>query len=283
MMINEQPTRIAKKQCRKCSVEYEYTTIQLFRREIDFSKGLCPSCIEVENRERDTREKEIRGKIIKDTREQWRHMCGIPERYMDQNFATWKRGRSGSVDKMFRLCKDYAENFPLVSPQRYPSLILLSPNCWGVGKTHLVCAIAHRILDRYNGEPIRPPVRVVLERDLFARIRATYGNSNHYGQKETEDSVIQALCLVPLLIIDDVGKEAVADPRFVQRTLFGIINARYNKMLPVIITANKNIDQFATYLGADDNEASMDRLEEMTNGKFHEIDGQSYRRVKEVK
>ena len=82
-----------------------------------------------------------------------------------------------------------------------------------------------------------------------------------------------------MLIIDDVGKEKRNDPKFVQRTLFKIIDGRYKGARPVVITANLNPTQLKRYLGAGgEDEASFDRLWGMTNGEFFNIEGESYRR-----
>jgi len=114
------------------------------------------------------------------------------------------------------------------------------------------------------------------EPDMLRRIRRTY---NHVEGGETEDDVLYKLCTVPLLVIDDVGKEDVSDPRFVQRLWFNLINTRYDNMLPVIITANLTPDEISFHLGGNkNNEASFDRLYEMLKGVFYEIKGKSYRR-----
>jgi len=108
------------------------------------------------------------------------------------------------------------------------------------------------------------------------RWRRTY---DHRDGEETEDEVLRKLVGIPLLIIDDVGKEEVADSRFVQRVWFSIINTRYDNLRPVIITANLSPDEISYHLGGNkNNEATFDRLYEMLQGVFYEIKGKSYRR-----
>ena len=111
---------------------------------------------------------------------------------------------------------------------------------------------------------------------MFRRIRATF---NHIEKQETEEGIYKLLTTIPLLIVDDVGKEEVSDSRFVQRVWFSVINGRYDNMLPIVITANLNPDKIAYHLGGSrNNEASFDRLYEMVGGVFWENEGKSYRR-----
>ena len=56
----------------------------------------------------------------------------------------------------------------------------------------------------------------------------------------TEREILSIYKEVPLLIVDDLGKEQCTDWSI--STLYSIINERYEKMLPTIITTNYNID-----------------------------------------
>lgn len=183
--------------------------------------------------------------------------------------------------QIFKTTLSYADEFPLSKrPYGYPSLALTSKKSWGVGKTHLACSIIHRILNRWDGEEIVNPVLFITEPDLFRSIRATYNFS--YDEKrwrESEEDIINRLCRVSLLVLDDVGKEETTDTRFVQRVLYAIIDGRYKNMLPMVITANLDKDGLASHLGGSrGNEASFDRLVEMCHGKIIQMDGVSYRR-----
>ena len=203
---------------------------------------------------------------------------------MNEDFFTFKKGKQ---DKAFQKCWNYAENFPLAAPQGYPSLVLFSERSWGVGKTHLVCALGHRLLDRWKGEKIgRPIIKFISEPDLYLQIQATYNYSPEDRlHRESEASIIQSLLQPCLLIIDDVGKRKVQDGRFVQRIMFAIIDGRYKAMLPIVLTANLGQNGLKAYLGGGEDEASFDRLIEMCGGKsgkaikFFRLEGPSYRRI----
>lgn len=235
--------------------------------------NLCPSCrekkkLEIEQKEKEAMEAEIQGR-----KKHWRLTCGIPLRFTNKTFDNFE-DKGNNTAKIKQICRDYADDFPLSRGADYKSLGLFSKGVWGNGKTHLVCAIAHKVIDRWVGAI--EPVAYITEPDMFSRIRGTF---NHMEIGETEQDVYRLLTKIPLLIVDDVGKEEVADPRFVQRVWFSLINGRYDNMLPVVITANLTPDEIAYHLGGSrNNEASFDRLYEMVGGVFWENEGKSYRR-----
>lgn len=235
------------------------------------SEPLCFECRAKIRQEWEEKERAMILQQIQEYKSVWHKTCGIPLRFQDKNFKNYQVVDSNRL--AYDMSLNYAESFPLVRA-KYESLGLVSNKIWGVGKTHLVCAIAHKIIDRWEGS--RCPILYVTEPQMFIKIRTTY---NHQERGETEQSIFDTMINTPLLIIDDVGKEEVADPRFVQRVWFQVINGRYDNMLPIVITANTNPDGIADHLGGSrDNEASFDRLYEMLNGVFYEIGGKSYRR-----
>ncbi len=237
----------------------------------------CPDCKEKLDKQLAQQEEAARQLEIATKRREWRAACGIPHKFMTEQFDTFDKSRQ--PDK-YDLCLKYADSYPLGDSRKYPSLVLYSEQSWGVGKTHLVCSIAHQILNRWDGENIGRPVLFISEPDLYLRIQATYNYSpeeRHYRESETD--IINQLTRVPLLIMDDVGKRRTHDPRFVQRVMFSIIDGRYKDMRPMVLTANLSPNQLATYLGGGQvDEASFDRLMEMCGGEFIRIEGESYRR-----
>ncbi|KKN50930.1 hypothetical protein LCGC14_0627950 [marine sediment metagenome] len=254
-----------------CGDEFEvYTVLQALYPKKDI---LCFKCRAlVRQKEEEARRLLILEQINKE-KEIWHRTCGIPLRFKGKTFDNYKRSEDNR--KAFEISVEYADMFPLEQGHEYHSLGIISDNIWGNGKTHLACSIAHRIIDRWASLK-RCPVYVVTEPDLFSRIRATFG---HNKDTETEEDVYNYIINVPLLIVDDMGKEDVADPRFVQRVWFRIINGRYDNMLPIVLTANMSPDGLAKHLGGSrNNEASFDRLYEMLQGVFYEVRGESYRR-----
>ena len=274
-------------ECIKCHAKYIANhAYNILGADVDQSRGLCPPCLEKRRAQEEKAEAEGKRRAIEDKREKWRASCGIPLTYRRERFETWQHGRPGNVDKIFDLCEKYANEFPLAKPDGFRSLVLTSVKVWGLGKSHLACSIAHRILDRWNGDNLICPVCVVTEPDLFARIRATYNHPGYTGEapaasSETEENILKKLSWVPLLILDDIGKEDVDNLRFVQRYLFRIINARYNNnKLPMVLTSNLTDAEFRQHLGGG-NEASLDRLIESCGGNFYTVKGKSFRRKSE--
>jgi DNA replication protein DnaC len=253
--------------------------------------GRCPECWR-KVREEEERQAEAQRQLkIAGSRRAMRLNCGIPSKYQDQDFSTFiHTGDRARYHTAFEAAWAYAEGFPLEARGRgYRSLVFFSHNSWGVGKTHLCAAIAHRILDRWNGPlDYGCPVRMISEYDLLSRITASYNYSPEERQlRQSEDDIIREMMAVPLLIIDDVAKRRVRDLRFVQRILFSIIDARDNAMRPIVMTANVDAEGLGLYLGGvdpwdprgqDGDQATLDRLIGMCDGRFVQLEGKSYRR-----
>ena len=272
-------TQVDTKQCQGCGQEFDSRTFLVCGIRMNFDKGFCPACREKKLAEYMEREESDRQFANASKRREWRYTCGVPNKFMAEEFGTFKQERQ---PKAYKKCLDYATKYPLLRPKDYSSLVLFSPNAWGVGKTHLACSIIHHILNRWDGEETGCPTLFTTEPDLFRRIQSTYNiKAEDKAQHETEDDVFSQLTRVPLLVLDDVGKEERADPRFVQRVLFSIIDGRYRLTLPIVMTSNLGLEQLSGHLGGErGNEASYDRLVEMCRGKFTQMQGESYRRLK---
>ena len=263
--------------CKGCGKKYDARILDILGVRLLCGGGYCPECVKVKVVEEDAKERQAEQARIVTQRRQWRNSCGIFPKFMNEDFSTFEKHRQ---EKALKECFDYAEQFPIGKSAGYRSLVLFSNESWGVGKTHLACAIAHRILDRWNGEAISCPVRFVSETDLFMRIQDTYNhNQEERFYLPSERDILYDHIGVPLLILDDVGKRRVHDPRFVQRIMFALIDGRYKSMRPMVITANLNPERLKVYLGGGTgDEASLDRLLEMTRGQFIKMEGASYRR-----
>lgn len=258
----------------ECKAEYDAKVLTVMNLTIVLGQDRCPVC----NKKLDDAEIAKEQLAISSKRMKWRRECGIPLKFMNQDFSTFDKTKQAEA---YKVCSAYAESFPVENPRGYPSLLMFSNKSWGVGKTHLACAIGHRILDRWQGEPMACPVRFISEPDIFMQIQATYNfTPEEKPYRESESDIINSLIGVRLLIIDDIGKRRVQDPRFVQRVLFAIIDGRYKREQPIVITANLNPEKLKVYLGGGGDEASFDRIFEMIKGKAHKMDGESYRRLK---
>ncbi len=234
----------------------------------------CPDCSAKYKEEEVAKEKAAKELEIKTIRSHSIASSSIPPKFLTESFSSFDKGWQ---DKALAYCKKYADEFPVDKhPIGYRSLYLWSAKTWGVGKTHLSCAIALSIFNRWaGGNRGCPRIYFVSESDLFRQIQGTYNYTREEQQyKDSEDDIIRKLTRCDLLILDDVGKEKRQDPRFVQRTLFGLIDGRYKLQLPIVLTANVNADGLKAHLEG----ASFDRFFEMIGGKSACMDGLSYRR-----
>ena len=153
-------------------------------------------------------------KIIKNSKMSKRNL-----NYKFDNFET-----NNSNKKVFNNLKNYSEK--LVNGIEKKGLILVGNN--GVGKTHLACSIANKLIE--NGIPVIYGTLI----NLLAELRNSYDTDNDISEME----IIKLYENVALLIIDDLGKEKPSE--WGLEKLFTIINSRYENNLPVIITINYN-------------------------------------------
>ena len=129
-----------------------------------------------------------------------------------------------SNKKVLDSLKKYSEK--LVNGIEKKGLILVGNN--GVGKTHLACSIANKLIE--NGIPVIYGTLI----NLLAELRNSYDIDNDISEME----IIKLYENVDLLIIDDLGKEKPSE--WGLEKLYTIINSRYENNLPVIITTNYN-------------------------------------------
>jgi DNA replication protein DnaC len=107
---------------------------------------------------------------------------------------------------------------------------LLLEGTYGCGKTHLAAAVGNLRLEKGD------MVLFITTPDLLDHLRSTFGPSSEAGYDETFDRVRNA----PLLILDDLGAEN-ASP-WAQEKLFQLLNHRYSRRLPTVITTNVDLD-----------------------------------------
>lgn len=139
--------------------------------------------------------------------------------YKFDNFSS-----NTSNKKVLDNLKNYSEK--LVNGIEKKGLVLVGNN--GVGKTHLACSIANKLIE--NGTPVIYGTLI----NLFAELRNSYDTDNNISEME----IIKLYENVDLLIIDDLGKEKPSE--WGLEKLFTIVNSRYENNLPVIITTNYN-------------------------------------------
>lgn len=151
---------------------------------------------------------------------------GIGKRFQQRRFETF-RTDTPARRKSFQVAKEYADNFA-VHMQDGTGLYIEGTN--GTGKTHLAAAIAMQLMTEQKISCICKTAG-----DLLLDIKSAFDRDS-----VNEKQVLQIYKDVPLLIVDDLGKEQCTDWSI--STLYSILNDRYEKMLPTIITTNYNSD-----------------------------------------
>ncbi len=200
-------------------------------------------------------------------RQIWLTQSGLPEALRSKSFANFNPKKQPAA-------------YQAVCSGPIRSLILYSPNAFGVGKTHLLAGLVNRVItesepfpfkaDKYMGLGAPCPVYYTTEFDLVRRLRSVYDPEH----KETEAEIYQQLESVNVLIIDDVGKVQPQNPAFVQGIYYQIMDVRYLNNKPLIISTNLTLEELGVHVGG----AAEDRLfglcsDEDTIGMM----GESYR------
>ncbi len=113
-----------------------------------------------------------------------------------------------------------------------------SPRGWlvlrggfGSGKTHLAAAIANHRLS------LGEPALFVVVPDLLDYLRSSFSPASETPFDERFQSIIDA----PLLIMDDLGTQSSTP--WAEEKLFQILNHRYNRSLPTVVTTNCELDE----------------------------------------
>ncbi len=242
----------------------------------------CPACKEKSEAEAAAERAEWLQAVRVKQRERWRGQTGIPEHMLGR--CTFDSFEPGYQDKALKNCRRYAEGLNLDDPRGYRSLILYSPKP-GVGKTHLMVAIANYAINCWNGEPevdrwsspvTRCPIKFEKGPGLVLRVRATYSIRDRDNQHEREEDIYRELKGMKILLLDDVGKEKPSD--FTRQLYWSIIDERVTGGLPVVMTCRLPLDSLAELMGED----TVDRLYGMTGGQIETLSGESYRRLKRV-
>lgn len=238
----------------------------------------CQSCSRKEQeQERNNELVEQLPVRIEQQRWLWWERCNLPPKFSNKTFDDFNRSIQ---PKAFDAAKNYSCRVKEDIDGSPNSLILLSPDVYGVGKTHLVSAIFNREIESDEREPAyigggvirtrRCPLYFITEANLLLRIRSTYNNNS----TETEDDIYKELSLFELLAIDDVGKVRPRDYSFLQGVYFNIIDSRYVDGQAIILTTNLDFREFESHIGG----ACADRLREMCGNNIIKMTGKSYRR-----
>jgi len=173
-------------------------------------------------------------------------------RQATQTFSSFSVSRESQA--IYDKCYDYARNF---SKHTRRGLMLMGN--YGTGKTHMAMAILREILKNgIAGVFVSMPDLV---NDLIMSFK-TDDQSTKYETALTKK----------LVVIDDLGAERLRD--WVKEYIYRLINTRYLKEMPMILTTNLSIPELEEHIG----KAAVDRLVEICD--IIPFEGPSWRRRK---
>ena len=226
----------------------------------------CPGAVEAREKEQLEREQEEKRKAEDEIRRRVSRLrcdSGMRGRFLERTFSNYLTPDERTA-KAKETAMRYAQNFDNMG-QKKNGLFILGDI--GVGKTHLAAAIANDLIQR--GRPVICMTMI----DMLARIKATYDK-----REISEGEILRVYETVPLLIIDDMGKEPPTD--WGVSKIYAIINARYEGYKPTIVTSNytdTELEKRLTPQNGDDMtaRATVDRLREMCEALV--MEGQSWR------
>jgi DNA replication protein DnaC len=144
----------------------------------------------------------------------------IPPRFSKTELETYQPD-TDSQRLALRKAQQFVEAFPVVDK----GLLFHGP--YGVGKTHLAVAVLKAVIRKTGARAyfFETP-------ELLRQVRHTY----NARVDETEMGVLEPILQADILVLDDLGAEKTSE--WVQETLGVVINSRYNKRRPMILTSN---------------------------------------------
>lgn len=174
--------------------------------------------------EREQEEREKRAKAAAEDMERIQRLRSaslIDEKFYGSTFETFRVTRYN--ERNFKLCQRYATKFDQMV-EKNQGLIF-----WGdvgTGKSFAAACIANYLLDR------KVPVVMTSFVKLLEAIQ---------GGKDQETAIINRLNRARLVIFDDLGAERDSD--YALEKVYNIIDSRYRKQMPMILTTNHTIDE----------------------------------------
>ena len=172
---------------------------------------------------------------------QLKNEANLSKRFSMRTFENFKV-ENKVQEYAFNRAKEYVKNIDK-NIENGTGIIFVGSGCVGTGKTHLACAIANELLN--NGYP----VKVINVAKMIYQIK--------------EDFKVDQYLNIPILLIDDLGKET--GTQWVCEMLYLIFNERYESMKPTIITTENGLEEIRRNYVTTVNGQTIDRGKSITS------------------
>lgn len=229
----------------------------------------CPQCASKK------RADGIKPKIEKVIELQFKE-SGIPENYLTERFSTIDASRSPKQQKITGRLVQYVRDLALQGTSYGAKNILLSGNM-GTGKTLYASILLKEVLRRSLVENVTDEkdirlkgglsVQFVSEPMLLNDITATWKSNT-----ENSKALMERLASKSILCIDDVGAITSTHAHLLD-FYASLLDERYKRRLPTIITSNLQYDDLRLAIGA----RSVDRFMEKNRIIVANFDWHGYR------
>lgn len=152
---------------------------------------------------------------------------GIPHRFINSSFENFIPPNSRAA-KLPILLKQYCENFEEQRLSR-PGLVFIGLQ--GRGKTHLACAMALHLVNKFCVKYVSLP-------ELTRRTRATYVRD----AQEKLSNIIHEMVSADFLIMDEIDLHGASDSDY--QVLYDIVNGRYEQGdRPTLVISNRDLER----------------------------------------
>ncbi|MGX4600279.1 ATP-binding protein [Faecalimicrobium sp. JNUCC 81] len=168
---------------------------------------------------------------------------GISEEFRNKRFENYKYDKSMETMEAFLTAKNYSKDFEDIRAVRRNSCLLSGQV--GSGKTHLGMAIANNLLDKSIGVIYMP------YRSIITNLKQSITDEENYQREMRKYKNAQ------VLLIDDLFKGRITESDI--SIIYEIVDYRYFKSLPMIITTEKTVENLL-----DIDEAIGSRIYEMS-------------------
>lgn len=194
-------------------------------------KVIARSC-KCERERREVEDRKIAKEVFERKVKQLRDSSMMEHRFKDARFESFLNTKYNVKNRVKNrdMCKNYVNAFDEMFKKGRG---LLMYGDVGTGKSYAAACIANELIDK--GIP------VIMT--SFVKLLHRFG-SNDPDKKYESDRLFDRLTTCKLAILDDLGAERSSD--YALEWIYDVINTRYERELPMIVTTNIQLEEMKT-------------------------------------